>query len=318
MRILFAGTPAIAAPSLELLAHYSGDSFELVGILTKPDSPRGGQSRPLPSDIGAAAALLIPQCLQLKPEKLDSAARLAVAALKPDLLVSFAYGHIFGPRFLSLFPQGGINVHPSLLPKYRGPSPISSVILHREPETGISIQRLALEMDSGNILAQKRFSLTGCETTRSLTEYISGFAADILLEVVQNIAAGTMLEEKPQSHEEASYCRLFSKENGLIEWTKSALDIDAQIRAFTPWPLSFSTHCGRYIYLLESKPVSDTSYTGSIPGTVIGTDKKAGLLIQTGNGLLGVQRLQYSTKKALLWRDFMNGAPDLLGTVLGQ
>ncbi|MDR2149926.1 MAG: methionyl-tRNA formyltransferase [Spirochaetaceae bacterium] len=319
MRILFAGTPALAVPSLTLLAQHSGGNFELAGILTKPDSLRGGRQRQLvPSDIGAAAAFLLPQCRQLKPEKLDSAARLAVAELKPDLLVSFAYGHIFGPRFLSLFPCGGINVHPSLLPKYRGPSPLTSVILHRELETGISIQRLALAMDSGTLLAQKRFPLTGCETTASLSDSTAALAADLLLAVVQSIADGTMLEEKPQNHEEASYCRLFSKEDGLIDWSKTALDLDAQIRAFTPWPLSFTTHCGRYLYILESKPMPDTSGdTSYIPGTVIGTDKQGGLLIQTGSGLLGVQRLQYQTKKALPWRDFLNGAPDFPGAVLG-
>ena len=305
MRILFAGTPSIAVPSLELIAHYSEGLFELAGVLTKPDS-----------DIGASASALAPHCIQLKPEKLDSKARLAVAELKPDILVVFAYGHIFGPKFLSLFPQGGINVHPSLLPKYRGPSPVTSVILNREKETGVSIQRLALEMDSGNILAQKSFLLTGCETTSSLTEYVSTLAADLLLELLKSISGGTKLEGKPQNHEEASYCRLFSKEDGLIDWTKSAPDIDAQIRAFTPWPLSFSFHRGRHLYILESSVIQDN--TLRVPGTVIGTDKKAGLLIQTGGGLLGVRRMQYRTKKALLWRDFINGAKDLIGSTLGS
>jgi methionyl-tRNA formyltransferase len=179
MRILFAGSPAIAIPSLEALTKLDleGDRFQLVGVLTNPDTKRSRRGEPEPTDIGVAAGRLVEAAgsaklplVQFKSEKLDGAARDAIAILKPDLLVSFAYGRIFGPKFLGLFPMGGINVHPSLLPKYRGAAPIPAAILGREGETGVTIQRLALQMDAGDILAQERFPLNGRETTLSLSE----------------------------------------------------------------------------------------------------------------------------------------------------
>jgi methionyl-tRNA formyltransferase len=314
MRILFAGSPAIAVPSLVMLASHTGTHFTVVGILTNPDSLRGRHGTPVPTDIGAAAANILPDCPQLKPEKLDSSARSAVAELQPDLLISFAYGRIFGPRFLALFPYGGINVHPSLLPRYRGASPVAAAILNREPETGISIQRIALEMDTGDLLIQERFPLTGRETTALLSDSLADKAAPLLLDAVTALSTGTV-EGVPQSLTGVSYCRLWSKEDGLIDWSKSAVELDAQIRAFTPWPLSFTNHDGRCLYLLEAEPTT-AAPSDAKPGTVLGSDRSAGLLIQTGDGVLGVRRLQYQAKKALLWYDFLNGAPELIGAQL--
>jgi methionyl-tRNA formyltransferase len=167
----------------------------------------------------------------LKPEKLDATAREAVAALKPDLLVSFAYGRIFGPKFLALFPLGGINIHPSLLPKYRGPAPVPAVILGGETETGITIQRLAAEMDAGDILLQERFPLSGRETTEELSGIAARRVPALLRQVLVGLVRGD-LRGKPQDHREASYCSLISKEDGRIDWNRSAVDIDARI-----WPI---------------------------------------------------------------------------------
>ncbi|MDR2078444.1 MAG: methionyl-tRNA formyltransferase, partial [Treponema sp.] len=190
MRILFAGSPSIAVPSLEALVRLSleDDRFQLAGVLTNPDTKRGRHGGRVPTDVGAAADRLSREFaarsgppVQFKPEKLDGAVRDAIAALEPDLLVSFAYGRIFGPRFLNLFPLGGLNVHPSLLPKYRGATPIPAVILGREKETGVTVQRLAPEMDAGDILAQKRFPLNGRETTLLLSQIAAAAGADLLL-----------------------------------------------------------------------------------------------------------------------------------------
>jgi methionyl-tRNA formyltransferase len=303
--------------------------FELAGVLTNPDSSKGRHGKPEPTEVGAAAAALSEKSIAmgrppipvLKPEKLGSEAREAVATLKPDLLVSFAYGRIFGPKFLALFPLGGINIHPSLLPKYRGPTPIPQAILNGDAETGITIQRLAAEMDSGDILVQERIPLTSRETTASLSEEVSRRAAALLPEALRGIAAGT-LAGRPQDHGAASYCGLLSKDEGRIDWTKSAREIDAQIRAYTPWPLSWTMHGEQHLYILEAElapgaesPLEDAATTG-VPGAILDKDKRRGILVQTGDGVLAVTMLQYRTKKALEWRTFLNGVRDFTG-ILG-
>jgi methionyl-tRNA formyltransferase len=261
--------------------------------------------------------------------------------LRPDLLVSFAYGRIFGPRFLEIFPLGGINIHPSLLPKYRGPSPIPAAILNRDTETGISIQKLAPEMDAGDILVQERIPLSGRETAGAL----SGIAAErgaALLSALLSALPSTMPdalprrsgacrngrslpEGTPQNHAEATYCSLLSREEGFIDWRAGAEDIDARIRAFTPWPLCMTRQGELELYILRGRPYGAAAGiaggggpAAAEPGTVLGIDKQAGILIQTGNGIFAAERLQYRTRKALEWRDFLNGAKDFIGSRLTQ
>jgi methionyl-tRNA formyltransferase len=321
VKILFAGSPAIAVLSLEALAGLCREdpAFRLVGLLTGPDARRGRGGKTAPTDVAAAAGALGIPPVQLKPEKLDAAVREAVAALAPDLLVSFAYGRIFGPRFLSLFPLGGINVHPSLLPRHRGATPIPAAILGREGETGVSVQRLALKMDAGDILAQERIPLTGRETTLSLSGIAAERGAELLVRVIRDIelnrAAGTR-----QNDEEATYCSIIGKDDGLIDWSERTAELDAKIRAYTPWPLCRTAHQGQALYILEASPYGEGA-AGSpdhaaAPGTVLGTDREAGILVRTGDGILAVSRLQYAAKKALPWRDFLNGARDFTGSRL--
>ncbi|MDR2185969.1 MAG: methionyl-tRNA formyltransferase [Treponema sp.] len=323
MRILYAASPAIAVPVLESLVREPEGFWELAGLLTNPDASRGRRGGPVPSEAAAAAAGFLTQDLILKPEKLDAAAREAVMSLRPDLLVSFAYGRIFGPKFLALFPLGGINIHPSLLPKYRGPTPIPAAILGRDRETGITIQRLAAAMDAGDILLQERFPLSGRETTEDLSETAARRAPVLLRQVLAGLVRGD-IQGRPQDNQEASYCSLISKEDGRIDWNRSAADIDAQIRAYTPWPLSWTTQGDRLLTILEAQPCEKTGLPAPVPpvsipvlpGSVLGVDKNRGILVQTGEGVLGITRLQYRTKKALQWQVFLNGAKDFTGSRL--
>jgi methionyl-tRNA formyltransferase len=333
LRILFAASPAIAVPSLLAVAAGSS-SWKLVGLLTNPDKARGRSGRPEPTE--AAAALEgwaekagLPPAAILKPERLGAEARELVSALEPDILVCFAYGRIFGPRFLSLFPLGGINIHPSLLPKYRGASPIQEAILRRDTVTGICIQKLAPEMDTGAIIAQKELVLGGRETSASLGERAGVEAAALLCETLNGIAAaGKVPEGRPQeapldtegdAGSLASYCSRIDKNSGIIDWTMSAEEIDALIRAYTPWPLAQTAHKGQILYILEAAPLSDTGASppdAGPPGLVLGKDKKYGILIQTGGGILAVTCLQYQTRKALPWQAFLNGAGEFIGSRL--
>jgi len=323
VRILFAGSPVIAVPALESIAAMGGggEDFVLAGLLTRADSPKGRSGKPEPTECAAAAQRFsIPL---LKPEKLDSAARGQTAALKPDLLVCFAYGKIFSAQFLSLFPLGGINIHPSLLPRYRGATPIPAAIINRETVTGITIQRIAAEMDSGDILVQETVPLSGRETTASLSETMAKKAAELLPAALRGIAGGT-LRAQPQDHRAATYCSRIKKEDGLIDWNRSAAEIDAQIRAFNPWPLSWTMHGETPLFILKAEALENTAgsentLTGSraIVGRILGKDKKKGILIQTGEGILAVSELQYQTKKALEWQAFLNGARNFMGAKLG-
>jgi methionyl-tRNA formyltransferase len=353
MRIIFAGSPAIAVPALEALAAlaleasgkgalspgslYSGSlssgspspaAFELAGVLTNPDSPRGRHGKPEPTALAAAALAQGPRFreagleppLILKPEKLGSQAREEIKALGPDLLISFAYGRIFGPKFLALFPLGGINIHPSLLPAYRGPAPIPQAILNRDRETGISVQRLAPEMDCGDILAQESFPLAGTETGDSLSEEMARRAAALLPRVLEDLALGT-LKEMPQDSGKASYCGLLSRDDGRIAWAGGALDIEAKIRAYTPWPLSWTLDGDQRLYILRGSAVppgeGGPGTPTEAPGTVLGIDRDRGILVQTGDGAVAVSALQYGGKKALEWRSFLNGARNFIGKRLG-
>lgn len=316
MRVLFAGSPEIAVPALAAVVR----DHDIVGVLTNPEAAKGRGLRAVPTPVAEAAADLIPDMPILAFERLGAEARQAAAALKPDILVSFAYGRIFGPKFLALFPRGGVNVHPSLLPRYRGCAPIPWAILNRDPETGITVQRLALEMDRGAILAREVVPLTGRETTESLSALMAERGADLLASVLQRIERGETVEEE-QDEARATYCSLLRKEDGRVDWEAPAPDIDARIRAFHPWPGAYTELRGRRVNLLESEPfpesVLNAGGNGSAgrrpPGTVVALDKSRGIMVQTGNGLLALRRLQLQTKKSLPFREFANGVRDIVG-----
>jgi methionyl-tRNA formyltransferase len=322
MRILFAGSPEIAVPSLLAV----GKAFELVGVLTNPPAPKGRGLAPAPTPVAQAAAEHFPGVPILAPERLGPPEREAVAALNPDLLAVFAYGRIFGPKFLGLFPLGGVNVHPSLLPRWRGPSPIPYAILARDAETGICVQRLALRLDSGDILGRQRLPLTGRETAGGLSDWAAGAGADLLGAVLSLIAEGRESAE-PQDEGLATWSHQMSKDDGLVDWKAGALEIDAMVRAYTPWPGAWTTLHGERLGLLETWPYADEAgpqepgnagMEYAEPGTVVGIDKSRGIMVQTGAGLLALRVLQARGKKPLAYRDFANGARNLAGARLGD
>jgi len=309
MRILFAGTPQIAVPALRLLAR----QHEVCAVLCAPDAA-SGRNRHLisPPAKSAAQELAIPV---VQPERIGSQARELVRPYRAELLVCVAYGRIFGPRFLSLFPCGGINLHPSLLPRHRGPAPIPAAILAGDVRSGVSVQALALEMDAGDIYAKREIELTGRETTGSLGEIAAREGAELLAEVVTAIEKGTVTPV-PQNHTEATFSRMISKDDGRIDWRASAIEIDRAVRAYLPWPLAHTRYNELTLNILETTPIPDGESSVE-PGTVVGVDKAAGILIQTGSGILSVQRLQLQNKRPLDWKSFLNGVRNFPGTPLG-
>ena len=312
MKILFAGTPDFALPAIRALA----DSHQLVGVLTAPDRRKGRRGHAQPSPVAAEAANMgLPI---LRPERLGSDARNAVSQLAPELLVVVAYGKIFGPKFLSLFVHGGINLHPSMLPEFRGPSPIPASILSGQLETGCTVQRVALRMDAGAILDQERLDLSGEESTYSLTKRCSEIGAKQLQRVVRQIESGNAIEIE-QQESNATYCSLIEKDSGRINWADNAVYIERMIRAFDPWPGAFTYWNGLRLSLLKASVMDGSDTTPPIgAGTVIGVDKTRGILIQTGKGTLAVERLQLQSKQPLSFRDFINGTKAFVGSNLGE
>jgi methionyl-tRNA formyltransferase len=320
--VLFAGSPDIAVPSLIRVSF----EHEIVGVLTNPESAKGrGLGLEATPIARAAATVLGDRAPILSPERLGAEAREAVAALRPEILVTYAYGRIFGPKFLALFPKGGVNVHPSLLPKFRGPAPIPAAILAHDRETAITVQRLALEMDSGDILGQLRLPLAGTETAEDVGEVAAIMGADLLSTVLEEIERG---QERPRPQSgEPSYCSMLRKEDGLIDWHAPLSDIDAKVRAFYPWPGAFAYLRGSRLNVLEAFPYphvtfaagpSSLDFEDPEPGTVLGLDKSRGIMVQTKDGLLALRRLQVQQKKALHYREFANGMRNLVGAVLSS
>ena len=319
IRVLFAGSPEAAKKTLEILTNAQKENgFEIAGVLSNPPSAKGRHKDLIPTPVAAyAESCGIPV---LTPEHLDGAAREAVRPLNADLLVCFAYGHIFGPKFLELFPLGGINLHPSLLPKYRGCTPVPAAILNCDKQTAVTIQTLGLKMDEGDILAQTVVDLNGTETGESLLNYSAEEGAKLILEVIKKcVASGKLPEGKPQSGE-ASYTGIITKEDGRIKWNESAKVIEAKIRAYYPEPGCWCMENGAPLRILEARLFTgDASVTGGadgVPGTVLAFSKPDGILIKTGDGILSVRKLQRQGKNAMDYKSFMNGARNFIGTVL--
>lgn len=317
IKVLFAGSPDAARITLEgLIASQEACGFKIVGVLSNPPSAKGRHKDLIPTPVaGFAAEKGIPV---FTPEHLDGASRDAISPLAADLLVSFAYGHIFGPKFLSLFPMGGINLHPSLLPKYRGCTPVPAAILNRDKETAVTVQTLSLKMDEGDILAQTLVNLNGTETTESLLNYSAEEGARLICELIKETSKLGKLPDGTPQRGEASYTGIISKEDGRINWMESAEVIAAKIRAYYPEPGCWCMENGQPLRILESGIYSGELELpqSSAAGTVLAFSKADGILIKTGEGILAVKKLQRQGKNAMDYKSFMNGARNFTGTVL--
>ncbi|MBF9016230.1 MULTISPECIES: methionyl-tRNA formyltransferase [unclassified Oceanispirochaeta] len=309
MRVIFAGTPEIAVPSLRAVA----GEHEIVAVLTNPDRAKGRGKKMHFSPVKEAAIQLGLNVLQ--PQKLNAEFRETAAALKPDILICIAYGKIFGPAFLALFPEGGINLHPSRLPDLRGPSPLNSIILRGDEEGAITVQTLAKEMDSGDILLQKSLIIDERETAETLTERVALEGGYCLIEVLKGLEDGSIVP-RAQDHSKATFCSLIGKNDGLMDWSLSAAELDRVVRGYTPWPHGFTFWNGLRLNIIEAHPYTKEA-SGTVPGEVTGMDKKEGILIQTGEGILAVSRLQLQSKKAMDYKSFLNGSKDFIASVLG-
>lgn len=300
IRIVFLGSPEFAVPPLQSLA--ADSRVDVALVVTQPDRPagRGRRLRP-PALKTAATALGIPV---FQPESLrsdDAVDRLR--SVQADLFVVVAYGEILRRAVLDLPPHGCLNVHPSLLPRYRGSSPIQAAILNGDAETGISIIKLVRRLDAGPIVSQASLRLDGTETAGSLSERLAALAAEVLPDVVVEWVAGR-LTAVPQDEDAATYTGEISKDDGLIDWRQDAVRIERLVRAMNPWPTAWSVVGGRRLAVLKCD-ISDEHFN-TPPGTISAT--ASGILVSTGSGTIRLLEVQPEGRRVMPASAWYRGA----------
>jgi len=307
IRTVFMGTPDIAVPSLQaLLAH---PDFDVVGVVTQPDRKAGRGRKIVSSPVKIAAAAAGVPILQ--PNRLrEASAFKALAALEPELIVVTAYGQILRPNVLDLPRYGCINVHASLLPRWRGASPITAAILAGDPQTGVTIMRMDPGMDTGPILTQRAEAIRPHDTTASLGHRLGQLGAEMVVETLPCYLEGKILPTS-QPGEGVTVCRLVKKEHARIDWTRPAAEIERMVRAYQPWPGAFTTWKGQNLKI----GAADVAVGKTAPGQVIVWRKEAA--VGTGDGLLVVKALQLPGKRMLSIDVFLRGKPELINAQLG-
>jgi methionyl-tRNA formyltransferase len=309
LRIVFAGNPVIALPSLQALLGYD---CQIVGVLTNPDAASGRSKQLIPSEVKSFA--MDTSLPVYSPVRLDLEFEQQIAALQCDLLVCFAYGKIFKKSFLSLFRLGGVNIHPSLLPKYRGPTPIQAALLAGDTISGITLQRLAMRMDAGDILGVREFSLTEFCSASEVEQYVASAAPELLLSVLPKLEQGS-LEGLQQDESLASYCHFMTPTVGKIDFSQEgARAIFHKIRAYSDEPRAFCFWQEKKLFFYLASWQAERH--GEQVGKVLALDKNKGLQIATCEGVLWVKEVQLQGKKRMDAVSFSHGYQAIVGTVL--
>jgi len=299
------GSAELAIPSLEAILDEGND--QVVGVVSQPDRPAGRRRQPTPSPLKAFAEgrglkILVPEKIGA-PESVE-----ALAALEPDLFVVVAYGQYIPTRVIALAPNEAINVHPSLLPKYRGSAPIQWAIANGDRETGVSIIRLAQKMDAGDILRQATHPIGADDTSALLHDKLAVFGAELLLKAIDDIRNGTVERTAQDESQVVEICKL-AKEDGQIDWTLPAETLRNRIRAFDPWPGSTCKLPGGETLKVWRAELEEG---GGAPGEVL--DDR--LLVATGGGALRLAEIQPAGKKRMPAASFLNGHPVPTGSML--
>ncbi len=301
MKIVFFGSPEAALPSLSgLLA--AGHSVDL--IITQPDRPAGRGKTLTASAVKRFA--LEKKILVLQPEKIRNAPEVLerLATLRPEVQVVVAYGQLIPGPILFLPPHRTLNVHFSLLPKYRGASPVAWSILRGETLTGVTVIELNEKMDEGDILAQAETEIRPEENARNLEGRLAVLGAGLLLAVLDRLAAPV---RRPQDHRLASYAPKLKKEDGRLDWSFSAREISLRVRAFTPWPSAFSRLQGRLVKIVEGRVFSAQDPAPQPGGTILGLSRE-GILVHCGQGSYLITKIQPENRNPMTAFEYSLGA----------
>ena len=308
MRIVFMGTPEFAIPPLEQLV---ANRFEVVGAYTRPDKLSGrGRHVVVPPLKRAALSLELPV---FQPSGFKDGATIdELAALRPDVIVVAAYGQILPRAVLDIPRYGVLNLHPSLLPRYRGPAPVTAAILAGEQFTGVSVMVVESAVDSGPVLSQAQVPVFDTDTTATLTDKLSEVAAGMIQEALIGWLRGD-LTPRPQDEAQASYFGAISKIDGEIDWHLPAQDIWRRVRAYHPWPGGFTRWQGKRLGIITASPLNRTAADEAGRVVVL---KEAAFGVQTGEGVLGVLGGQLEGKREMTSEEFLRGQRGFIGAVL--
>jgi len=304
------GTPEFAVPSLEALL---GNAYEILAVYTQPDK-EAGRGRHVASTpvkhLALSRGLPVVQPETLK----DANVVTAIAGLKPDLIVVAAYGRIITSEILALPEFGCLNVHPSLLPRYRGSSPIASAILQGDEVTGVTIMVMDKGMDTGPVLTQRTVPIAPDNTTGSLTTKLAQIGAQLLIETVPQWVDGK-IKPQPQYESRATYTRVIAKDDGKLDWSLTALDLWRRVRAYDPWPGCYTWWQEKRLKIVAAMPLP-----GGKPeeaGKVVALPSGAAAIgVATRDGILGLAKVQLEGKRVMSAEEFIRGQRDFVGSQL--
>lgn len=306
MRILFLGTPDFAVAALERIV---GTDNEVVGVVTQPDRKRNrGEVSFCPvKQFAVEKGIKVYQYESIRKEGVED-----IKAINPDIMITCAFGQIISQEILDIPKYGVINIHASLLPKYRGSSPIQWCLVNGESKTGVTIMRTALAVDSGDILLQKEIDILPEENAGELFDRLAVLGGQAIVEALEIIADGRAVYT-PQQESQATHYPMISKEDGKIDWSRSAREVFNKMRGFTPWPSAFTTLDGKLFKILKCV-VSDKIFDGK-EGQVFVEERKA--YVVCGNGTVELKEVQLEGKKAMPVSDFLLSGKLKTGVVLG-
>lgn len=303
MRIVFLGTPDFALPSLRMLIQ---EKYRVVGVFTQPDKPVGRRQvlqAPPVKTLALPHGIPVVQISKIRgPDGID-----ALSAMRPDLMVTAAFGQILSQENLDIPKLGCANVHGSLLPKYRGASPVQQAVIDGERETGVTIMLTDAGIDTGDILLQKRLDIGENETAGELFDRAALLGAQALREMLETWVGGG-LKRRPQDHAQATFCGMLKKESARIDWQKSAAQIHNLVRGCNPWPAAF-TQLGRQTVKIWATRFCGADALGEKgeSGEILQADVQKGLFVQTGHGYLEICELQEAGKKRMDARSYLRG-----------
>jgi methionyl-tRNA formyltransferase len=307
--IAFFGSPQLALGCLEALV----DHYPLRLVVTQPDREKGRGRRVSMTPVKARALELH---LPLYQERdLDEPLIEALRAHEVGLIVVVAFGRILPGRVLSMPPLGSLNLHASLLPKYRGASPLEAALLAGEKETGMSLQLMAPEMDRGDVLASERVKIEDHWTAEHLHDEIARRAPGFLLRALEKYLSGR-LTPVPQDEGSATYCAVIRKEDGRLDWNEPAERIRNRIRAYSLWPVAHTRLDHGLLRVFNARIPDYRMERAAAPGTILEADRQLGILVSTGQGVVGITDLQIENRRRMDFRTFINGYRDLRGKQL--
>lgn len=301
-RIVFMGTPEFSVPALEALAKEPG--LDVLLAVTQPDRPKGRGKKLSPSAVKQAALDLGIDVYQ--PEKINTPEGIAlISNLEPDYFVVVAFGQILSRQMLDIPITYPINIHASLLPKYRGAAPIQAAVLNMDELTGVTTMVMAEKMDAGDMLLMETTPVDPDETASMLHDRLSKMGADLIIKTIHDIEQ-RQIAPVPQNHSKASYVSMLKKSDGRINWNSSDKAVCAHINAMTPWPGAFTELCGKRLKIFKAVVSFAPMQTSALPGTVVSCSDK-GLFVAAGNGVVKVLELMGSSGKRLDAASFLCG-----------